>query len=74
MSVCLSITEGHRKSLDPEPKPGTLAVGDYREDAFVHASQGTMNGQEHEQIQRAGRERDTSGHLYLSERPDGEGA
>ena len=29
----------------------------------MHASQGTSDGQDHERIQRAGQERDVSGHL-----------
>ena len=35
----------------------------------MNASQGTSDGQDHERIQRAGQERDASGHL-----PDGEAA
>ena len=33
----------------------------------MHARQDTCNGQDHERIQRAGQERDTSGHLPLME-------
>ena len=33
----------------------------------MHASQGTSEGQDHERYQRAGQERDTSGHLPLTE-------
>ena len=33
----------------------------------MHASQGTSDGQGHERFQRAGQERDTSGHLPLTE-------
>ena len=40
-------------------------MGGYGEDAFVHASQGTSDGQDHERVQRTGQERDTSGHLPL---------
>ena len=46
---------------------GTLAVGGYGEDASVHASQGTSDGQDHERIQCAGQERDASGHLLFTE-------
>ena len=33
----------------------------------MRASQGTSDGQNHERIQRAGKERDTSGHLLFTE-------
>ena len=33
----------------------------------MHASQGTSDWQDHERIQRAGQERDTSGHLLFTE-------
>ena len=33
----------------------------------MHAWQGTSDGQDHERIQRAGQERDTSGHLLFME-------
>ena len=41
-------------------------VGGYGEDAVVHAWQGTNDGQDHKQIQHAGQERDTSGHLLFT--------
>ena len=44
---------------------GTLAVGGHREDAFVQTSQGISDGQDHQRIQRAELERDTSEHLLL---------
>ena len=33
----------------------------------MHASQGTSDGQDRERIQRAGQERDTSGHLLFTQ-------
>ena len=33
----------------------------------MHTSQGTSDGQDHERIQHAGQERDTSGHLLFTE-------
>ena len=40
-------------------------IGGYGEDASVQGSQGTCDGQDHGRIQRAGQERDTSGHLLF---------
>ena len=45
----------------------TQATGGHGEDSVVHACQGTNDRQGHERIQRAGQERDTSGHLPLTE-------
>ena len=72
LSVCLSVCNGSSPEVAwPRAKScsqlGTHTIGGHGEDAVVHACQGTNDGQGHELIQRAGQERDTSGHLLIKE-------